>query len=340
MSHQKIASRLILTLMAALAIAAPAAAQTDREKRLQEISDLPNDEFYLTITEAGSLLRRGRIDQAIEAYRKAAKLKNDLCAECFRSIGMAYFGVKRYNEAAEAFRQAIALKPDNEAELQDSLGVTLYLCGDKKLYEPSITAFKLAIELSGGKLSRSYYNLGHALLKTGREQEGVEALKSFLAAEPDAETAAEVKALIANPKMTRERVASAVNVKIMRGEDLSLEELRGKVVLLDFWATWCGPCRAAMPGVKELWRKYGGDRFVIIGVSLDHSKAPLEDYVKHEGITWPQYYDGSHRLASLYNVRSIPHTVLIDQAGKVEAVGLRGSRLASRIDEMVKSNDK
>ena len=122
----------------------------------------------------------------------------------------------------------------------------------------------------------------------------------------------------------------------MRSEELSLEKFRGKVVLLDFWATWCGPCRAAMPDVKNLWKKYGGDRFVIVGISLDRGMGPLEDYVKKEGITWPQYYDGSHRVASQYDVRSIPHMVLIDQNGNVQAVGLRGSRLWSAIEAMVK----
>jgi len=122
------------------------------------------------------------------------------------------------------------------------------------------------------------------------------------------------------------------------GEELSLEKLKGKVVLLDFWASWCGPCRAEMPQVKRIWKKYSGDQFVIIGINLDKTRQAFEAYLKEEEITWPQYFEGGgwNNVTRLYNVQGIPHTVLIDQEGIIRAVGLRGGGLANKIEELLK----
>ncbi len=114
---------------------------------------------------------------------------------------------------------------------------------------------------------------------------------------------------------------------------------KGKVVLVDFWASWCGPCRHEMPNLVEAYAKYKGKNFEIVGVSLDQDSAAWKEAIKKLNMTWPQMSDlkfWQSEGAQLYAVNSIPHTVLIDGSGKIIARGLRGEELQTKIAEAVK----
>ncbi len=124
----------------------------------------------------------------------------------------------------------------------------------------------------------------------------------------------------------------------LSGETLSLAQYRGQVVLLDFWATWCGPCIAEMPNVKATYTKYKGQKFEIIGISLDNSPVPVEAYIASEGITWRQYWDSGGRISRMYNVRAIPSTFLIDGEGVIRKFNLRGIALENAVSELVQEN--
>jgi tetratricopeptide (TPR) repeat protein len=311
------------------------AQETFRNPAMEE-----QDEAQKAFNRGRRFARENRFDEAIKEFQTAARLRNNQCAECFQHIGLAYFQMPKLKEAAEAFRQAVALKPANEAELSNYLGLALYRQDDKKLLEEAVTAFKRAIEMSSGKLSIAYYNLGYALMKHGKDEEGRAALKSYLELEPSAENVGEVRAVMANPRLVNEKIAPGFKVTSLGGEELSLDRFKGKIVLLDFWATWCVPCVVEMPGVKAMWKKYGGDNFVIIGVSLDDDFTKLEAYLKKEGIAWPQYFDDSGRIANLYDVKAIPYTVLIDQDGIVRAMGMRGSALSNKVGDLIKKIQK
>jgi peroxiredoxin len=114
---------------------------------------------------------------------------------------------------------------------------------------------------------------------------------------------------------------------------------KGKVVLVDFWASWCGPCRREMPNLVEAYAKYKNKNFEIVGVSLDQSADAWKEAIKKLNITWPQMSDLKYwncEGAQLYAVSSIPHTVLIDGEGTILARGLHGDELQEKIAEAVK----
>jgi peroxiredoxin len=124
----------------------------------------------------------------------------------------------------------------------------------------------------------------------------------------------------------------------LKGEELSLKEYRGQVVLLDFWATWCGPCIAEMPKVKKTYAKYKDQKFQIVGISLDRSIEPLETYIEKETLGWLHYWDKSREVRTLYGVRAIPSTFLIDGEGIIRKANLGGFNVESAVAELVKEN--
>ena len=113
---------------------------------------------------------------------------------------------------------------------------------------------------------------------------------------------------------------------------------KGKVVLVDFWASWCGPCRREMPNLVEAYAKYKNKNFEIVGVSLDQSADAWKEAIKKLNITWPQMSDlkgWQNEGAQLYAVNSIPHTMLVDADGTILARGLHGEKLQTKLEEVL-----
>lgn len=122
------------------------------------------------------------------------------------------------------------------------------------------------------------------------------------------------------------------------GESMRLDDLKGKVVLVDFWASWCGPCRRENPHVVELYNKYKSQGFEVYSVSLDSRKERWVKAIEQDGLVWDSHVSDlkkwSSAPAALYGVRSIPTTFLIDKDGKIIAKNLRGAELTAKLQEI------
>ena len=105
-------------------------------------------------------------------------------------------------------------------------------------------------------------------------------------------------------------------LKADSGRNLRLRELRGQVVMLNFWATWCGPCREEMPKLQQLYSKYHKTGFVLLGVNIDDNPANAVGMARKLGVTFPVLFDKDKSVSQLYKVDAMPSTVLIDRDGK------------------------
>ena len=141
-----------------------------------------------------------------------------------------------------------------------------------------------------------------------------------------------------NPREWIGKPALDFQVTDLKGEAFSLAEYRGRVVLLDFWATWCAPCIAEIPNLKKTYEKYKDQKFQIIGISLDRSEKPLESYIEKEELGWLHYWDKSRQVSTLYKVQGIPSTFLIDGEGVIRNTNLRGQALEHAVADLVKEN--
>lgn len=127
------------------------------------------------------------------------------------------------------------------------------------------------------------------------------------------------------------------NGKDIKGNDISLATAceGKKYLLLDFWASWCGPCRREIPNLKEIYKKHGANGFDILSISIDQEEEPWLKAVKDEALEWNNLRDADHSIADLYHVSAVPTMYLVDSEGKLVAENLRGEELAKKIDELM-----
>jgi thiol-disulfide isomerase/thioredoxin len=123
------------------------------------------------------------------------------------------------------------------------------------------------------------------------------------------------------------------------GKEIKLSSLRGKVVLIDFWASWCGPCRKSNPELVKLYAKFKSKGFTIYSVSLDSDKEAWKGAIKADGLSWPNHVSDLKQwktpLISLYNLSSIPFTVLVNKKGDIVGTNLHGAQLESKISQIL-----
>ena len=133
-------------------------------------------------------------------------------------------------------------------------------------------------------------------------------------------------------------MAPDITMPDVNGTNLSLSSFKGKYVLVDFWASWCVPCRAENPNVVAAYNKYKSKNFTILGVSLDKTKDAWVQAIKQDGLTWNHISDlkfWNSEAVALYGFNGIPYNVLLDPTGKIIADNLRGGELETKLAEVL-----
>ena len=144
--------------------------------------------------------------------------------------------------------------------------------------------------------------------------------------------------LITTAQVKVDQMAPEISLPDVKDNAINLSSLKGKVVLIDFWASWCGPCRAAIPNVIKLYDKYKAKGFEVFGVSIDSKKIDWLKAIANDKIKYTQVMDKdgwNSAVAEKYGVYSIPSTFLLDKTGKVIAVDLDGEELENKVKALL-----
>lgn len=203
------------------------------------------------------------------------------------------------------------------------------------------------LEVTKAGISQNITNVvGVQLLKQNYYYMDVDELDAWTSQIPDAyaqdEAIAKIKENVVKLKATSVgQKFTDFEMQAPDGKAVRLSDYvgKGKVVLVDFWASWCGPCRREMPNLVEAYAKYKNKKFEIVGVSLDQNAEAWKNAIGQLGMKWPQMSDLKYwdcEGAKLYAVSSIPHTVLIDGEGNILARGLHGEGLQEKLAEVLK----
>jgi peroxiredoxin len=129
-----------------------------------------------------------------------------------------------------------------------------------------------------------------------------------------------IVASTASPALAPATAAPDFTLHAMDGPNLRLKEQRGRVVMVNFWATWCGPCRQEMPQLNRLFEKYRASGFVLLGVNVDDDSSKAREVASKLGVTFPVLLDTDKTVSKLYDLSTMPSTVIIDRDGKVRYV--------------------
>jgi len=277
-------------------------------------------EYAAEMAKADAALAAGEHEEALKAYKRANSKAKNKSADALHGAAGAHLALGSFKPAVDACKDALEFVGDNTdlaARIHNVRGVALSRLAEKpddKRLPLAEADLRRALELQP-RLASVHFNLGIVLLQMERDDEGVAEMREFVKLVPNAASAAEAKRMIAEPRRARVPFAPEFSVVAIDGQRLSLESLRGKTVLLDFWGTWCPPCRAATPDLVRLAKKFADRQFVIVGISSDKSAQIVTDYVAKNAMPWPQFVDLERTVHRAYSVTVFPTYVIVDHEG-------------------------
>ncbi len=292
----------------------------------------PDPKFTAALQKGENALKLRRWQDALEAFRDANALLDKKSPAALYGVARAFHGLKAYKSESDACREALKYVGNDqrfEAMLRNQLGMALYSQAEKntdRAIKDAEAEFRTALTLTQAPPITSY-NLGLTLLKQSRDDEGKAALQTYMdlglkTAETDL-----ARRMIENPRRGRETYAPDYNFTSLQGEFFSSKELEGKVVFIDFWGEWCGPCRAITPDLVRLYKKYKDNpNFVMIGISSDtrETEQKWKDYVAKNKMDWPQFLDLRREIINRFQVQGYPTGVVINHEGIVLHAELGG----------------
>ncbi len=269
-------------------------------------------------------LKARNFDEAIREFKQANELQNKQSAAAFFGLSRVYHAMGAYKNEAEACADGLKFVGDNTAlaaSLHNQRGMALAAQAEKntdKVIKEAEAEFRAVLTLTDS-MPIAAYNLGVMLMRQSRDDEGRAALHLYVDSGPRTSQFALAKSMIANPRRAREPFAPDYSFTSLDGEAMSSQDLAGKVVLLDFWGTWCGPCLAATEDLVRLHKKYSVDpRFVMIGISSDppKDKDKLLAYIKDRRMNWTHVQDTPQRpFHRAFDVVKFPTYIVIDHEG-------------------------
>jgi thioredoxin-like negative regulator of GroEL len=266
-------------------------------------------------------LKDGKYKDAIDALKKANKLHNNSCGECYLLLAVAYYRSGEIGECEESCDKAAATANDDvvRAKAHNLKGTAVFSEAgtDAKKMKSSEGEFRSAIQLDP-KAAMFHFGLAKVLLWESKDDEAKQELETFLGLNADEELARQARLILADPRRGRAEFAPGFEITTLQGQRVSLKQLAGRIVVLDFWATWCPPCRASVPELKDLTKKYPSEKLILISVSADEDDGAWREFVSKKNMDWAQYRDADHKLLHAFSIHSFPTYLVIDGDGIIK----------------------
>ena len=278
------------------------------------------------------LYRKRRYDDALKSFKRANDMRGKQSAECYSWMSETYMELEAYKNVIEAADKVLQFAGDDKQLLikaYNNKGLALQASAerkDQKKLQASEAVFRQGLALENAP-AILHYNLGVTLLQLNRDDEGIAEIKQYIQLEPKGSYIEMARKLVENPRRARENFAPDFSFTSMQGEYITLEDLKGKVVLLDFWGTWCPPCVESVPDLRQLYKRYANEpSFVLISVSSDHDEQAWREFTERNKMVWPQYRDEDRRLQRAFGIRAFPTYIVIDHEGPRVSTMRLGSR--------------
>ena len=279
---------------------------------------------------------------AIDSYKKANKIAGGKCIVCLTHLGDLYRQSGDNKHAAEAAAQLeqVVTLPADKATAAMLQGAALLREASQKnkreLFQQADAHFKQALHYQPDTAQALFLD-GLALGRMGNDAAAKEAFAKYVASkQADPIMQARARRYVADPALTRETMAPAFAIRTMQGNVLSLDNLQGTVVLLDFWAMSSDPSVNDLPHMRQIVQRFQGQPLVVLSVDLDTDPAKWQAFVEQHGMTWPQYFDQDGVMATSFAVHSLPQYIIIDAQGMLDAKNMGGdTNMGGRLQKLI-----
>ncbi len=318
----------------------PDAAATGASAKPATPAYLDDSKFQKALAEAKS--RRGSAEEQLGLWKNANKIAKGGCLECLRQILTRQIGLSRWDDVVETATrlEAVSTEPRDKYQANFQRGQAL-LQSDNDNPRPeqlkeADASFRAALALSPGALA-AIYSEGRVLAMLGRDTDAGAMFAKYvdLAGESD-RYRARAQHFIEDPRLAAMRMAPPFTVITTTGEQFSLDDMNGKVVLLDFWATWCGPCRESLPEIQRIAQRFADQPLVVLSISSDKDEAAWKNFIRQNNMTWTQYRDADGALGRAFGVNAIPHYFSIDTDGVLQSVQMgSGANVEGEIKKLL-----
>ena len=299
--------------------------------------------FLSAMEDAKQAKRKREYGFAADDYKKANKVAGGACWRCLDSLYDLQMGLGSFKDAVAT---AAAMEPLAGSPLQRSLaegmrGAALLRQAGDKPKPAQLEAAHAALQSALAdypKNNGARWSDACVLVKMGKNDD---ASKEFSACAENAAASdpmrMRAKHFAENPTLSLSKMAPAFEVTALDGTRFNLDAMGGKVVLIDFWATWCGPCNEELPHMQKIAKEFAGQPLVIISVSWDSDEAKWKEFIAKHEMTWLQYRDADHTLSDRFGINAIPHYFTIDSDGVLTAEMLgSGSDVEGKLKKLIK----
>lgn len=285
-----------------------------------------NPEYDNCMAMGQKSLSIGDNDDAIIQFNRAIKLSENKNYEPYWGLCQAYLHTGSVQNALESGDQLLKLAPDDKwrARAIDIKGLALFqeAENDPNKLAKAEEQFREAVTVNPG-LATAHFNLGVTLTKENHDQEGKAELNTYLSQLPNGPEADYAKEYLADPRHAREHFAPNFAGATSQGKYISMEDLHGKVVLVEFWATWCGPCKEAFPELVNMYRNIAKERFVFVSIDEDQNQEAWKQFLATNHPEWLQIHDVNGKIGRQFHPpgsrSGIPDYFVIDGNGVIRA---------------------